>query len=68
MNKPLIALSLCAALSAANAAGSGFDRNGFRNPDSMFSPGYFWMWNAKLDVSQLKSQLDDMVAHGVRSV
>ena len=68
MNKPLIVLSLCAALSAANAAGSGFDRNGFRNPDSMFSPGYFWMWNAKLDVSQLKSQLDDMVAHGVRSV
>ena len=68
MNKSLLAVSLCTVLSVASAAGSGFDREKFRNPESMFSPGYFWMWNTKLDVSQLKSQLDDMVAHGVRSV
>ena len=68
MNKSLLAVSFCAALSVAYAAESGFDREKFRNPDSLFSPGYFWMWNTKLDVSQLKAQLDDMVAHGVRSV
>ena len=68
MNKSLLAVSLCAVLSVASAAESGFDREKFRNPESLFSTGYFWMWNTKLDVSQLKSQLDDMVAHGVRSV
>ena len=50
------------------AEAGGFDRGKFREPDSMFCPGYFWMWNAKLDVEQLNAQLDDMVAHGVRSV
>ena len=36
--------------------------------DPAFSPGYFWMWNAKLDVDRLIAQLEDMHAHGMRSV
>lgn len=36
--------------------------------DPAFSPGYFWMWNGRLDVPTLISQLDDMHAHGLRSV
>ncbi|MBR2838465.1 MAG: DUF4838 domain-containing protein [Kiritimatiellae bacterium] len=36
--------------------------------DPAFSPGYFWMWNAKLDPATLIAQLDDMHAHGIRSV
>ena len=36
--------------------------------DPAFSPGYFWMWNAKLDPAALVAQLDDMHAHGLRSV
>ena len=47
---------------------AGFDKAKFRDPESLFSPGYFWMWNTTLDPARLKAQLDDMVAHGVRSV
>ena len=36
--------------------------------DPAFSPGYFWMWNAKLDPAVLVAQLEDMHAHGLRSV
>ena len=36
--------------------------------DPAFSPGYFWMWNAKLDPAVLIGQLEDMHAHGMRSV
>ena len=36
--------------------------------DPAFSPGYFWMWNAKLDPTVLIAQLEDMHAHGLRSV
>ena len=50
------------------ASADGFDRKSFAEPESMFSPGYFWMWNAKLDAEKLKAQLDDMAAHDVRSV
>jgi len=60
---PLTLLLSCTFLRA-----DGFDPRRFSEPDSMFSPGYFWMWNAKLDVAKLNAQLDDMVAHGVRSV
>ena len=63
-------LGACAmsALGPRAVQADGLDRARFREPDSMFCPGYFWMWNAKLDVAQLNAQLDDMVAHGVRSV
>lgn len=36
--------------------------------DARFSPAYFWMWNDRLDEKQLVAQLDDMHAHGLRSV
>ena len=55
-----LASALC--LGVACGQEKGFDRESFANPDSVYSPGFFWMWNAKLDVAQLKAQLDDMVA------
>ena len=61
-------LASAAAAAIALVAQAGFDKGRFSEPESMFSPGYFWMWNTKLDVATLKAQLDDMVAHGVRSV
>lgn len=67
MTKKLLlaaALPLCSGLLPAD----GFDREKFKNPENVFSPGYFWMWNDRLDVAKLNAQLDDMVAHGVRSV
>lgn len=33
-----------------------------------WSPSYFWMWNTKLEPETLNAQLDDMYAHGLRSV
>lgn len=33
-----------------------------------WSPAYFWMWNARLEPAKLNAQLDDMYAHGLRSV
>ena len=64
LNKFLAVLAASCALGVQ----AGFDKAKFREPESMFSPGYFWMWNTKLDVAQLKAQLEDMVSHGVKSV
>jgi hypothetical protein len=36
--------------------------------DPAFSPGYFWMWSSKLELPKLIWQLEDMHAHGLRSV
>ena len=47
---------------------AGFSREKFRNPENVHSPAYFWMWNSKLDPAQLKSQVDDMFSHGMRSL
>ena len=46
----------------------GFSKEKFRNPENIYSPAYFWMWNAKLDPAQLNAQVDDMLAHGMRSL
>ena len=54
--------------SSAAAESQGFDRAKFREPESIYSPGYFWLWNGRLDAGELNAQLDDMRAHGVRSV
>ena len=51
-----LASALC--LGVACGQEKGFDRESFANPDSVYSPGFFWMWNAKLDVAQLKAQLE----------
>ena len=50
------------------SAQAAFDRARFREPESLFSPGYFWMWNDRLDAAKLNAQLDDMASNGVRSV
>ena len=34
----------------------------------VFSPAYFWCWNARLDADALCAQLEDMHAHGIRNV
>ena len=47
---------------------AGFSREKFRNPENVHSPAYFWMWNSRLDPAQLKSQVDDMFSHGMRSL
>ena len=36
--------------------------------DSVFSPAFFWMWNAPLDADALCAQLEDFYAHGMRNV
>ncbi len=36
--------------------------------DPLFSPAFFWMWNAPLDAAALCAQLEDMRAHGLRNV
>ena len=35
--------------------------------DPAFSPGYFWMWNTKLDPAALIAQLEDNI-RGIHSV
>ncbi len=45
-----------------------FDPAQFKNPPSQFWPGYFWLWNEKLDERVLCEQLQDMSEHGARSV
>ena len=52
-------------LSAMVLAGAGWAA---ASPDAAFSPGYFWMWNDRLDAAKLVAQLEDMNAHGLRSV
>ena len=36
--------------------------------DPVFSPAFFWLWNAPLDAAALCAQLEDMRAHGLRNV
>ena len=64
MPKCLTAFRLLAAVIACGVGVGAFAVD----DDPAFSPGYFWMWNAKLDVGQLIAQLEDMHAHGLRSV
>jgi hypothetical protein len=61
---------LAAVLSAAVAGTvfGGFSKERFRNPENIHSPAYFWMWNSKLEPEKLNAQLDDMRAHGMRSI
>jgi len=40
----------------------------FIEPDAVYWPGYFWLWNGPLVPDELLRQLRDMYAHGARSV
>ena len=55
-------------VAVVGSAFGGFSKEKFRNPENIYSPAYFWMWNAKLDAAQLNAQVDDMLAHGMRSL
>lgn len=61
---PLFAI----AVSTCLAEDSEFTAEAFRNPSPEFCPGFFWMWNDRLDASALKAQLATMAANGVRNV
>lgn len=45
-----------------------FDQRQFDNPEAIFWPAYFWLWNGPLDPQLLKSQLQDMAKHETRNV
>ena len=66
-------------LAVVTAAGAGWtapglsaptalDFNQFKEPEAVLWPGSFWLWNAPLDPDTLRAQLQDMAAHGARSV
>lgn len=45
-----------------------FEPRAFGNPEALFWPGYFWLWNAPLDEEAVREQLRDMASHDARSV
>jgi len=45
-----------------------FPLKSFRNPESRFSPGYFWCIGYPMEPEELERQLEEMAAHGVKSV
>lgn len=45
-----------------------FTPDAFAEPEPLFWPAYFWLWNAPLDEHTLRAQLEDMATHGARSV
>ena len=45
-------------VAVVGSAFGGFSKEKFRNPENIYSPAYFWMWNAKLDAAQLNAQVD----------
>ena len=45
-----------------------FKKAFFTTPENIYSTGYFWCINSKLDLKKLCAQLDDMAAHGIRAV
>ena len=47
---------------------SEFNEKEFLNPNAVYWPGYFWLWNAPLKPDVIRNQLRDMAAHGARSV
>ncbi|MBQ6471311.1 MAG: hypothetical protein IJJ33_04965 [Victivallales bacterium] len=47
---------------------TSFNQYSFANPPALFSPGFFWIWNDRLDVAELCAQLDDIFAHGFHSI
>lgn len=49
------------------AARSRFQVSAFRRPDSFYWPGHMWIWNDRLDLTELRRQLADMAAHGALS-
>jgi hypothetical protein len=53
---------------ASFLANRDFSWNSLANPENLFYPAYFWLWNGSTDPTLLRAQLDDMYAHDARSV
>lgn len=64
----LISILALAAGPIAQADAPAFDPAAFQNPEALLWPAYFWLWNAPLVPEELRAQLQDMAAHGARSV
>lgn len=45
-----------------------FSYSKFMEPDAIYWPGYFWLWNGPLEKKVLAEQLRDMREHDARSV
>ena len=45
-----------------------FKKSFFTAPENIYSTGYFWCINGKMDLKKLCDQLDDMAAHGIQAV
>lgn len=45
-----------------------FDREQLKNPDAIFWPAYYWLWNGPLNPVVLKAQLQDMAEHEAKNV
>jgi hypothetical protein len=45
-----------------------FSWKSLAEPENLFYPAYFWLWNGPLDPDVLRRQLHDMAAHDTRSV
>ena len=67
MENALVILATVAALNLMAAAGVAHGEIEV-DVDPAFSPGYFWMWSHRLEPAKLVAQLEDMRAHGLRSV
>lgn len=61
----MTAILLCVFL---RADPQGFSQQEFKNPDSVFSPSFFWLWNMRLDPGRLIGEIDDMARHEARSL
>lgn len=45
-----------------------FDHEQLQNPDPIFWPAYYWLWNGPLEPLHLKAQLQDMASHEAKNV
>lgn len=47
---------------------TSFSMAAFRNADTAFQPAYAWIWNDKIESSELRRRLDGMRRAGIRTV
>lgn len=45
-----------------------FHQSYFITPENLYSPSYFWIINGRMEKRELERQLEEMEAHGIRSV
>jgi len=52
----------------SNRNDDGFTPQAFQNPDAHLWPGYFWIWEDRLEIDRLLEQLREMHAMGAKSI